>query len=328
MEPEQTMETRRPTGKKLKAAQPYVAWFSELGRSDVGRVGGKNASLGEMISNLAGAGIGVPDGFALTVDAYSSFIDHNGLSDTIAETILALNEGKIALDEAGRSIRRKISRGTFPDAVADSIRQSYAELCAQGEREDLDVAVRSSATAEDLPEASFAGQQESFLNVRGANAVIEACRRCYASLFTDRAISYRSAHGFEHMKVALSVGIQQMIRSDRACAGVMFSIDTESGFPDIVLIESAWGLGESVVQGAVDPDSFMAFKPLLSSTAYVPILKRELGAKDRKVVYGQGKRATVRSVKTTAAERSSLTLNDDEILCIPSGPMRQLELFC
>lgn len=314
MEPEQTVKTRGPSKKKLKPTQPYVAWFSELGRSDVGRVGGKNASLGEMISNLAGAGIGVPDGFALTTDAYWRFIDHNDLRDTIAATVLALNKGKIALDEAGRSIRRKILRGTFPDVVADAIRHAYAELCARGEQEDLDVAVRSSATAEDLPQASFAGQQESFLNVRGANAVIEACRRCYASLFTDRAISYRAAHGFEHMKVALSVGIQQMIRSDQACAGVMFSIDTESGFPDIVLIESAWGLGESVVQGTVDPDSFMVFKPLLSSSTHVPVLKRELGGKDRKVVYGQGKRTAVRSVKTTAAERSSLTLNDDEIL--------------
>lgn len=303
-----------PSKTRLKSTQPYVAWFSDLGHADVARVGGKNASLGELIGNLAGAGIRVPDGFALTADAYWQFIDDNGLRDEIAATLAKLDEGKSTLDKAGQSIRQKILRGTFPNDVSDAIRKSYIELCARAEEEGLDVAVRSSATAEDLPEASFAGQQESFLNVRGEEALLDACKRCYASLFTNRAISYRSAHGFEHMKVALSVGVQQMVHADQACAGVMFSIDTESGFPEVVLIEGAWGLGESVVQGAVDPDSFMVFKPLLSSSAHVPILKRELGGKDEKIVYSQGKRAAVRSVKTTSAERSSITLSDPEIL--------------
>jgi pyruvate,water dikinase len=238
----------------MSASKPDVIWFEELGRADVARVGGKNASLGEMVRNLGSKGVSVPPGFATTADAYGSYVEKNDLRGAIAAALHHLAAGKSTLSQAGHTIRDTILRGDWPDEIARSITVAYQEMCRRAGRDDIDVAVRSSATAEDLPDASFAGQQETVLNIRGEHALLDACRRCYASLFTDRAISYRQAKGFDHLKVALSVGVQSMVRSDRGGAGVMFSIDTETGFKDVVLIDAAWGLGETVVKGTVDPD--------------------------------------------------------------------------
>ncbi len=258
---------------------PHVIWFEKLGKDDVPRVGGKNASLGEMVGQLASQGVRVPPGFATTADAYWQFVGANQLKETIAALLDDLAAGKATLPEVGQTIRRAFLRGEWPKDIAAAINSAYAELCQRTDKRDADVAVRSSATAEDLPDASFAGQQESFLNIRGDAALLDACRRCYASLFTDRAISYRQAKGFDHMKVALSVGVQRMVRSDLGSAGVMFSIDTETGFDKIVLINAAWGLGENVVQGAVDPDEYEIFKPFLSNAALTPIIEKKLGEK-------------------------------------------------
>ena len=299
----------------IAPASPVV-WFETLGRGDVAIVGGKNASLGEMVRHLTGQGVKVPAGFATTADAYWRFVDANELRGIISSALNDLEAGKITLAEAGSSIRHAFLRGTWSDELATSIARSYQELGRRSGKIDPDVAVRSSATAEDLPDASFAGQQESFLNIRGVPALLDACRRCYASLFTDRAIAYRKAKGFDHLKVALSIGIQNMVRSDLGGAGVMFSIDTETGFDKVVVINAAWGLGENVVQGAVDPDEYQIFKPLLSDPALVPIIEKTIGAKAQKMIYaGAGERPT-RNVPTSKAERSSFVLGDDEILTL------------
>ena len=295
-------------------AEP-IMWFEDLRRADVPRVGGKNASLGELIANLSPKGIRVPPGFATTAAAYWRFVAHNGLQDGIAATLARLEAGKLPLAGAGEAIRRAFLEGDWPEDLAGAIRDAYRELCRRGGSSGLDVAVRSSATAEDLPDASFAGQQESFLNVSGERAVLDACRRCYASLFTDRAISYRRAKGFDHLKVALSIGVQQMVRSDLGGAGVMFTIDTETGFDRMVLINAAWGLGETVVQGTVDPDEYQVFKPLLADTALIPIVEKAKGAKDHKLVYSDGEHPT-RTVPTSKAERAAWVLDDEEILTL------------
>jgi len=293
-----------------------VIWFEDVARDDVSRVGGKNASLGEMVRNLSGHGVSVPTGFATTADAYWRFIDSNTLRDVITDTLQQYASGKATLAETGQAIRRAILRGDWPAEMAQSIRAAYGELCQRSGKTDADVAVRSSATAEDLPDASFAGQQETFLNIRGEAALLEACRRCYASLFTDRAISYRQAKGFDHLKVALSVGVQRMVRSDLGAAGVMFSIDTETGFDGLVLIDAAWGLGENVVQGAVDPDEYQIFKPLLEQSCLVPIIEKKLGAKAQKMIYAaEGERGT-RNVPTSKAERKAYVLSDAEIVTL------------
>jgi pyruvate, water dikinase len=293
-----------------------VVWFETLGRGDVAIVGGKNASLGEMLRHLTGQGVKVPAGFATTADAYWRFVDTNELRGIISSALNDLEAGKITLAEAGSSIRHAFLHGTWPDELATSIAQSYQEFGRRSGKIDPDVAVRSSATAEDLPDASFAGQQESFLNIRGVQALLDACRRCYASLFTDRAIAYRKAKGFDHLKVALSIGIQNMVRSDLGGAGVMFSIDTETGFDKVVVINAAWGLGENVVQGAVDPDEYQIFKPLLSDPALVPIIEKTIGAKAQKMIYaGAGERPT-RNVPTSKAERAAFVLGDGEILTL------------
>ena len=258
----------------IAPASPVV-WFETLGRGDVAVVGGKNASLGEMVRHLTGQGVKVPAGFATTADAYWRFVDANELRGIISSALNALEAGKITLAEAGSSIRHAFLRGTRSDELAMSIAQSYKELGRRSGKIDPDVAVRSSATAEDLPDASFAGQQESFLNIRGVQALLDACRRCYASLFTDRAIAYRKAKGFDHLKVALSIGIQNMVRSDLGGAGVMFSIDTATGFDKVVVINAAWGLGENVVQGAVDPDG------IRSSSRSCPIRRWSRSSKRR-----------------------------------------------
>lgn len=299
----------------MPAKDSLVVSFDNLTRNDVATVGGKNASLGEMVRNLAARSVSVPPGFATTAEAYWRFVEANGLKSVIAETLNELTSGKLTLQEAGQSLRRAFVRADWPDDIATAIRASYRALCRKAGATDLDVAVRSSATAEDLPDASFAGQQETFLNIRGEAALLDACRRCYASLFTDRAISYRQTKGFDHLKVALSVGVQKMVRSDKAGAGVMFSVDTETGFDKVVVINAAWGLGESVVQGTVDPDEYQVFKPLLGNDALTPILEKKLGGKASKLIYASADQPT-RNVPTSIAERESFVLTDGEIKCL------------
>ena len=262
----------------------HLIWFENLRRGDVARVGGKNASLGEMIATLGPKGIRVPPGFATTSDAYRAFIAENGLGPVIRETMTALAEHRITLQEAGRTLRRAVEAGHWPAATAEAIRAAYRALGERLGQDTPSVAVRSSATAEDLPDASFAGQQETFLNVTGEAALLAACRRCYASLFTDRAITYRQIQGYDHEDVALSVGVQMMVRSDLAGSGVMFSIDTEIGCDRFVLISAAWGLGENVVQGAVDPDEYQVFKPFVDRPALNPVVAKDLGAKEIKMI--------------------------------------------
>ena len=298
----------------MTAERPLVVWLGDLDRGRVAEVGGKNASLGEMLRHLAGAGIHVPDGFATTAEAYWRFVDANDLRERVAGTLEDLKRGRLPLARAGRALRRLFTDGAIPPELADAVAAAYRTLGERIGRRDPDVAVRSSATAEDLPEASFAGQQESFLNVRGERALLRACRRCLASLFTDRAIVYRETHGFDHLKVALSVGVQRMVRADRGAAGVMFSIDTETGFPRVVLINAAWGLGETVVQGTVNPDEYMVFKPLLVDPARRPIVHRALGAKARKLVYARGRGRPTRLVPTTRRERAAWALDEAAIL--------------
>ena len=292
---------------------PNIEWFEDLRRADVAQVGGKNASLGEMVHALGAKGVRIPPGFATTADAYWQYIDANDLREEIGALIADWKARRITLAEAGRSIRDLIVQGDWPSELAETIRQSYGELGKRTGYADIAVAVRSSATAEDLPDASFAGQQETYLNVQGEAELLQACKRCYASLFTDRAISYREAKGFEHMKVALSIGVQQMVRADVGGSGVMFSIDTETGFDKVVLINAAWGLGENVVQGTVDPDEYQVFKPLLNRAGATPIIEKKLGAKTIKMVYAPGEHPT-RNVPTSKRERSRYVLSDREIL--------------
>ncbi|MFO7706128.1 MAG: phosphoenolpyruvate synthase [Halopseudomonas sp.] len=291
-----------------------VRQLADLRRTDTASVGGKNASLGEMIGALRESGIRVPGGFATTADAYWDFIEENRLAEPLAEKLGELKGDKSNLAAIGKAVRKMIMDADFPPPLAEAILRAYHEMAQRGARTLASVAVRSSATAEDLPEASFAGQLETFLNVRGDKALLEACKQCFASLFTDRAIIYRENHGFAHMKVALSVGIQAMVRSDKAGSGVMFSIDTETGFPHAVLIDGAWGLGETVVQGIVEPDEYLVFKPLLEDPALRPIIARTLGAKAKKMVYARSGDATSKLVDTPRKERTSFVLSDDEVL--------------
>ncbi len=291
-----------------------VIRFDELARGDVALVGGKNSSLGEMVQRLGERGIKVPPGFATTADAYRAYLTSNGLDDQIAETLSRMQRGDLTLHQAGARIREAIASGAWPEKIRAEIAEGYADLCRRAGIPDLPVAVRSSATAEDLPDASFAGQQETFLNVRGEVALLQACRRCYASLFTDRAISYRETKGFEHLKVALSIGVQRMVRSDIGGSGVMFSIDTESGFDKVVLINAAWGLGENVVQGAVSPDEYEVYKPFLGREGVRPIIEKARGAKEIKMIYGGDGEGETRNVSTSKAERASFVLDDDKIL--------------
>ncbi|WP_026380754.1 phosphoenolpyruvate synthase [Afifella pfennigii] len=298
------------------APQPQTIPFEALSRQDVALVGGKNASLGEMVRSLAERGIKVPPGFATTSAAFWRFVEANGLRDLLETTFRDLEAGRLSLAQAGRDLRQAFVEGEWPAETAQEIRAAYRVLSERAGTPDLSVAVRSSATAEDLPEASFAGQQESFLNIAGEAALLDACRRCFASLYTDRAISYRKAHGFDQLKVALSVGVQQMVRADTGGAGVMFSIDTETGFPDVVIIDAAWGLGENVVQGSVDPDAYQVFKPLLAEASLVPIIEKKKGAKAKKLIYATGEDGPTRNVPTSRAERAAFVLSDEEILTL------------
>ncbi len=297
----------------MSADLQSIAWFENLVRGDVARVGGKNASLGEMVQTLATKGIRVPPGFATTADAYWNYVEANRLRDRMTAMLVEWETGKATLAETGQAIRNIFLKGDWPAETEAAIRTAYRELSRRAGVDDVEVAVRSSATAEDLPDASFAGQQETFLNIKGETALIDACRRCYASLFTDRAISYRKAKGFDHMKVALSIGVQRMVRSDIGGSGVMFSIDTETGFDKVVLINATWGLGENVVQGAVDPDEYQVFKPLLADPALKPLIEKKKGAKAIKMIYATGEKPT-RNVPTSKAERAAYVLSDPEIL--------------
>lgn len=293
-----------------------VVRFEDVGAADVPRVGGKNASLGEMIRSLGERGVRVPGGFATTADAFRDYVTANGIGPAISERLRDRAEGTATLAETGAAIRRLFLDGQFPEATAGAIRAAYRSLALRMGTAEPAVAVRSSATAEDLPTASFAGQQETFLNVVGERALIDACRHCYASLFTDRAISYREMQGFAHEKVALSVGVQAMVRADLGSSGIMFTLDPESGFPGVVVISAAWGLGEPIVQGAVNPDRYLVFKPGLADPAKVPILDRARGEKLRKMVYAEGGSARTAMVETTGRERDAFVLSDTEILSL------------
>ena len=295
-------------------APTYIRWFDDVGTGDVASVGGKNASLGEMVRNLGRYAIKVPPGFAITADGYRRFLDANNLRPRIAAHLAELASGKASIAETGPAIRGAIENGAWPEDLAGAIRQAYRDLSQRLSVVEADVAVRSSATAEDLPEASFAGQQESFLNIRGKTALLAACRHCLASLFTDRAISYRETKGFDHLEVALAIGVQQMVRSDLAGSGVMFSIDPETGFERVVLITAAWGLGENVVQGTVDPDEYQVFKPLLGEPALKPIVYKRRGEKALRMIYAQDGDEPTRNVETSDAERRAYVLSDEEIL--------------
>ncbi len=294
----------------------YVRWFETLNNTDVPLVGGKNASLGEMVRTLKDQGISVPHGFATTTAAYWEFLKANDLGGKIEAWLQDWRQGAKSLEETGKAIRRLFLRAHYPQEIAAAISIAYHELGRRYHVSDVDVAVRSSATAEDLPDASFAGQQESFLNVAGDHELLEACRRCYASLFTDRAMIYRREKGFDHLRVALSIGVQKMVRSDKAGSGVMFTIDTETGFRDAAVINAAWGLGENVVQGTVNPDEYMVFKPLLDKPGFIPIIEKNLGAKEKKLVYAVGGTKTTKNLDTARDERNTFVLDDDEILTL------------
>ena len=291
----------------------YIHWFTDIGIEDIPLVGGKNASLGEMYRELRPEGINLANGFAVSAEAYRQFLRETGVDQQIESILHDLDTQSVSnLQQRGRQIRSAILAAEFPHELEEAILEAYDEL---GDDLHLDVAVRSSATAEDLPDASFAGQQETYLNVQGHTALLDTCKRCFASLFTDRAISYRVDKGFDHFKVALSIGIQQMVRSDLATSGVMFSIDTETGFKDVVLINAAYGLGENVVQGSVNPDEYYVFKPTLKQ-GHRPILKKTCGSKEFKLVYDVGGGKMVKNVPVPPGDRTRFALNDDDILTL------------
>ncbi|MCF2146846.1 phosphoenolpyruvate synthase [Desmonostoc muscorum LEGE 12446] len=289
-----------------------ILWFDEVGIHDIPLVGGKNASLGEMIQQLTPKGINVPTGFATTAYAYRYFIESAGLEAKLRKLFADLDVEDVKnLRERGKKARSLLIHTPFPVELREAIAAAYQSLCEKYNAE-TDVAVRSSATAEDLPDASFAGQQETYLNVVGAQGVLAACHKCFASIFTDRAISYRHTKGFDHFSIALAVGVQKMVRSDLATSGVMFSIDTETGFKDAALITAAYGLGENVVQGSVNPDEYYVFKPTLK-TGFRPIIDKKLGSKELKMIYDDGSKFT-KNVSVPFRERGKFALSDAEIL--------------
>ncbi|MBN1382952.1 MAG: phosphoenolpyruvate synthase [Deltaproteobacteria bacterium] len=290
-----------------------ILWFDDLELSNIPQVGGKNASLGEMRRELISKGVSIPDGYAITAHAYRYLLESASVADKLKDILSDLDTHDMEnLRSRGQQIRNLIYNIEFPDDLKKEILEAYGKLCDEY-GEDTDVAVRSSATAEDLPDASFAGQQETFLNIRGEAALIDACKRCFASLFTDRAISYRVDKGFDHMSIALSIGVQKMVRSDMASSGVIFSIDTETGFREAILITGAYGLGETVVQGIVNPDEFYVFKPTLKDD-FRPIIQKKLGSKEIKMIYGNDGGAATETVSVAVEDRKKFCLADDEIL--------------
>lgn len=298
---------------QIPREQALVLELDEVGLTDISLVGGKNASLGEMIQQLSSKGVSVPGGFATTAYAYRYFIQTAGLEEKLRQLFADLDvEDVNNLRQRGRQARTLMLQTPFPTELEEAIASAYERLCNRY-GENTDVAVRSSATAEDLPDASFAGQQETYLNVHGLQGVMEACKKCFASIFTDRAISYRQIKGFDHFEVALSVGVQKMVRSDLASSGVMFSIDTETGFTKAAIVTAAYGLGENVVQGAVNPDEYIVFKPTLKE-GFRPILEKRLGSKELKMVYDIGGSKFTKNVPVPLSERQKFALSDDEIL--------------
>lgn len=292
-----------------------VLWFDQLGIEDVPLVGGKNASLGEMYRLLTPKGVKIPNGFALTAHAYRRFLEANNLMDKIKDTLSDLNTHDMKnLSERGHKVRDLILSAEFPEDLKAEIVEGYRNLCIQYGK-NVDVAVRSSATAEDLPDASFAGQQETYLNIKGNAMLIDACKKCFASLFTNRAISYRQDKGFDHFSIALSVGVQKMVRSDLACSGVMFSIDTETGFKDAVLVTGSYGLGENVVQGVVNPDEFFVFKPTLKN-GFKPIINKKMGSKQIKMVYDHQGNKPTKNITVPKEDRRKFCMTDDEIITL------------
>jgi len=292
----------------------YIVDLSEVQLTDLELVGGKNASLGEMIQNLSKLGVNIPGGFALTVDAYWQFINHNKLDNKIRMLIKKMKKDDlVSLKKTGLEIRQLIRNGKWPRQVKEEIRDSYTSLSQKYGQDITDVAVRSSATAEDLPDASFAGQQETYLNVRGPEEILTSVRNCFASLFTDRAISYRDNFGFDHFDVGLSVCIQKMVRSDLASSGVAFSLDTESGFKDVVLINGSYGLGESVVQGTVSPDEFLIFKPTLKD-GFASIIEKKMGMKENKIIYSTDPGQLVTTVHVGNTQQDEFCITDRQAL--------------
>jgi pyruvate, water dikinase len=307
------LEIKRNQDNSQIHQEALVLPFNAVGIADIPLVGGKNASLGEMIQQLSSQGVKVPTGFATTAYAYRYFITGAGLEVKLRKIFADLDVEDMAnLQECGKQARSLMLETPFPLELQEAIARSYQSLC-QEYSIDTDVAVRSSATAEDLPDASFAGQQETYLNVHGIKSVLESCHKCFASIFTDRAISYRQMRGFDHFEVALSVGVQKMVRSDLASSGVMFSIDTETGFQNAALITAAYGLGENIVQGAVNPDEYLVFKPTLKQ-GYKPILQKRLGTKEIKMVYDLGGSKLTKNISVPQLERHQFALNDQEIL--------------
>ncbi|MDA3907785.1 MAG: phosphoenolpyruvate synthase [Sulfurimonas sp.] len=293
----------------------YIRFFNELTINDIATVGGKNASLGEMYQMLTPKGINIPNGFATTSDAYWLLLKENNIKDKIEETLRGLNiSDTVGLQIRGLAIRALILDSTLPKTVEDELREAYTTLSKEYNSDAVDVAVRSSGTAEDLPDASFAGQQETFLNISSPDALLQSVKKCFASLFTDRAISYRESRGFNHFEVALSVGVQKMVRSDNSSSGIMFSIDTETGSEDLILINSIWGLGENVVSGRVNADEFFVFKPTLRNGIRT-IIKRSLGSKKEKMLYGEDGTDTL-NVKTSKSEQDSFSISDDEVITL------------
>ncbi len=293
---------------------PYLKWLHEVELSDIPTVGGKNASLGEMIQNLGKLGVSVPGGFVVTVASYEAFIEHNNLGQKIRDIVAGLDTDDVEnIRRTGLAVRNLIKNGKFPEEIWKGIMARYDELSKIHGQEATDVAVRSSATAEDLPDASFAGQQETYLNIRGHQDLISAVRNCFASLFTDRAIVYRESLGYDHFQVGLSVGVQKMVRSDLGSSGVAFSLDTESGFKDVVLINASYGLGEMVVQGSVSPDEFIVFKPALED-GYSSIIEKKLGNKDRKMIYGVDPSKPVMTVPVERPMRYRFSISDEHVL--------------
>ena len=298
----------------MDKSNKFVLWFNEVGIEDVPLVGGKNASLGEMYRNLTRKGVNIPNGFAITAYAYRYFLYEEHIDEELKKILsVASTKDVESLAETGHEARQLILKAELPPPLKASIADAYSKLCRMYGN-NCDVAVRSSATAEDLPDASFAGQQETYLNIKGEHALIDACKRCFASLFTNRAIHYRIDKGFDHFKVALSIGVQKMVRSDLASSGVMFSIDTETGFRDVVLINGIYGLGENIVQGRVNPDEFYVFKPTLKK-GFRPILSKVVGDKKLKMIYSnEGTKQTTKNIDATDEERKNFVLKDDEIL--------------
>ncbi|MEW6306332.1 MAG: PEP/pyruvate-binding domain-containing protein, partial [Verrucomicrobiota bacterium] len=315
MPPMQTLEApRRRKTSRAAARQPvWIKWFADTGIEDIPLVGGKNASLGEMYRELAAQDVKIPNGFAITADAYRYFLSEAGLDVQIRVILEDLDTQDIQnLRIRGNKVRHAILASELPHDLEKQILAAYDQL---GGAQPADVAVRSSATAEDLPDASFAGQQETYLNVQGHAALLDACKRCFASLFTDRAISYRTDKGFDHFKVALSIGVQRMVRADLAASGVMFTIDTETGFRDAVLINAAYGLGENVVQGSVNPDEYYVFKPTLKQ-GFKPILQKILGNKEFKLIYDVGGGKMVKNIPVSPDDRARFAITDEEILTL------------